>query len=297
MRRYRIAPRFGVAVQCVRPKQWVKNLLVAAPLVFSGKLTNVNDDVRVGAAVVVFCLASAFIYIVNDVLDIEADRVHPLKRNRPVVSGALSIPAARVFAEILLLASVIGSALLGWKFSILLAGYLALMLLYNLALKQVVLIDVTVIVVGFTLRAAAGGAVISVRVSAWLYLATVLSSLFLIFSKRRQELALLGVHAKTHRANLGTYSQGVLDIVITSTAVAVVTTYALYASLSDTLPANHLMVVTIPVVAFGVARYVFLLRKRRISDAPEEVLFSDRPLLMAAATWILLALGVLYLVR
>lgn len=290
-----LADRGSALVVSLRPRQWTKNLLLFIALAFTLNLQNGALLARAAGAFLCFCALSSAGYLFNDVTDVEADRRHPVKRLRPVAAGLIPPWVALAAAAVL---AVVG---LGGCFAIrpLLGGvaltYLALTALYTSALKHVVLVDVFGIAAGFVVRAAAGAVAIGVPISPWLYIATMLGALLIGLGKRRAELVSLGDAAAGHRRNLEAYTLPFLDQLILVTSSAVVMTYALYTFSADSLPRNHSFMLTIPVVIYGLFRYLFLLHTGRGGGAPEELLFRDRPLLLAVGIWAVLAVAVLYL--
>jgi 4-hydroxybenzoate polyprenyltransferase len=277
----------------MRPRQWVKNVLVFAGMVFTlNRAWHLGDAnmfaflAREGAAFGLFCLAASGIYLINDVLDVAEDRAHPIKRQRPVASGRLQARVAIGVAALIIPLALALAVLLGWPFAATLGAYVLMQLLYVSLLKHVVLVDVFVIALGFVMRAVAGALVIGVTVSPWLYIVTLLGALFLGLCKRRHELVLLEEDAGKHRRNLDQYSQSLLDTLISIVASATVMAYSLNTFTSETLPKNHLMMLTVPFVIFGLFRYLFLAHTRGAGGSPEEVLLKDRPLVITILLWI-----------
>jgi 4-hydroxybenzoate polyprenyltransferase len=280
----------------MRPKQWIKNLLLFAGMGFSvNQAWRLGDDrmwdllARATAAFGLFCATASAIYLINDVLDVAKDRGHPVKRHRPVASGRLAPATAVGVAMVLMPVAVALGFLLAWQFGAVLAGYAAMQLLYVLLLKHVVLVDVFVIALGFVGRAVAGALVVGVAISPWLYIVTLLGALFLGLCKRRHELVLLAEDAGSHRKNLDDYSEGLLDSLISIAASATVMAYSLYTFSSERLPRNHLMMLTVPFVIFGLFRYLYLAHRRGGGGSPEELLLRDRPLAITILLWILTA--------
>lgn len=281
-------------VLAMRPRQWVKNLLVVAALVFDLKLDDPSLVATAAAAFVCFCLVSGGVYLINDVLDRESDRIHPVKRHRPIASGLVS-PSTAVASAIGVFVLGIGvGAALEPLFGLLLVVYVVLMFAYGSSLKHLVILDVFAIAAGFVLRAAGGAVVLDVPISPWLYVCTVLLALFLGFGKRRAELSLLEHAAGEHRRNLDEYTHEFLDQLLMITAAATVMAYSLYTFTASTLPSNHLMMVTIPIVLYGLFRYLFLIYVRDEGGAPEQLLLTDVPLLGTVIVWGIVAVTVLY---
>jgi 4-hydroxybenzoate polyprenyltransferase len=263
----------------VRPRQWTKNAALLAPLVFSARASEPASAARAAAGVAAFCLVAGAVYLANDVVDRERDRLHPEKRLRPVASGVLP-PRTATFAAGILAAAGLGlSAALGPAFLACAAGYVALQGAYVLHLRERVLLDVFAIAAGFVLRVVAGAAAIAVPVSHWLYLCTLLLALFLALAKRRAEMgALAGGAAAAHRPILGEYSVGLVDQLVSIAAAATVVAYALYTVAPDTVErfGNDRLKFTVPLVVYGLFRYLYLVHRRAAGGAPERVLLSDR---------------------
>jgi 4-hydroxybenzoate polyprenyltransferase len=278
----------------LRPQQWAKNGLIFVALAFSMKLTEASVAATAAVAFVTFCALSSAGYVVNDVLDVEADRRHPTKRFRPIAAGQLSIGLAIALGGALAVAGVLGAALIRPELGLVAIGYIALTVSYTAWLKHIVLVDVFGIAAGFVLRAAAGAVAIDVPISPWLYVATLLGALLIALGKRRAELQVLGEAASGHRRNLEAYSLDLIDQLILIISGSTLMTYALYTFSAESLPKNHSMMLTIPVVLYGLFRYLFVIRESPAGGAPEELLFSDRPLLVTAMLWVVLAVAILY---
>jgi 4-hydroxybenzoate polyprenyltransferase len=280
----------------LRPKQWAKNLFVLAPLVFAHRLT---DTVALGRgllAFAAFCAAASAVYLLNDLVDRDEDRRHPLKRRRPIASGALAAPLAIAIAVALvglaaLAASRIGASFAGW-----LGGYLALNMGYTWWLKRVVILDVMTIAMGFVVRVLAGAAAAAVPVSSWLLLCTTFLSLFLAFSKRRHELGLLQGAAADQRQVLSNYSPAFLDQMINVVTASAVVSYALYAVAPETVAkyGGEQLIFTIPMVLFGIFRYLFLIYQRTAEKNPTETILGDAPFLINLAVWALAVVWIVY---
>ncbi len=276
-------------VVAMRPRQWTKNLLLFAGLLFAEKLGDVHRVWLNVLAFVSFCLISGAVYIYNDLRDVEQDRLHPRKRLRPIASGALPTGVATGF---LVSAMVLGLALAFWirpAFGALAVLYVVLSAGYSLGGKQIVILDVFLIAAGFVLRALAGAVAIDVSISGWLLACTTLLSLFLGFCKRRHELISLGDEAPNHRATLGEYSVDLLDQFISVVASATIISYALYTIQSATAQQHEELKYTIPVVMYGVFRYLYLVHRKDLGGAPEQVLLEDRWIQATILIWIALA--------
>ncbi len=275
-------------VKAMRPRQWVKNGVIFAALVFDQQMTpdNLPAILRTAAGFIIFCLLSGVVYIINDIADVEADRQHPSKRNRPVASGKLPIPVARAYAIGAIIVIFPISILLSPQFAAIALTYLLLNLAYSFRIKHIPLLDVFAIALGFLLRVAAGVVLIEVaRFSPWLYVVTTLGSLYLGFGKRRAELALLADGANAHRRVLDGYTLPLLDQLITIVSSTTIIAYSLYTFSAPNLPENHIMMLTIPFVIYGIFRYLWLVQVRHSGGAPEDVLLSDRPLQVSIILW------------
>ncbi len=288
-------------VKAMRPKQWAKNVFVFAGLFFDGKAF---DPIWVGRSIlafVVFCLISSCVYLVNDLIDIEKDRLHPTKRFRPLASGALHPSVARVAVVVLLLVSVAGAFAidiafhLNYWFAATILIYAAIMFMYSLRLKNVVIIDVMTVAAGYVLRVFGGTVVVQVtRFSPWLYMCTTLGALFIALNKRRHELLLLAENANGHRASLQDYSVPFLDDMTALVASSALVTYSLYTFSAPNVPSNHAMMLTIPFVIYGIFRYMYLIHNHNMGGAPEDIVLGDRPLIATFLLWALTAGIVIY---
>ena len=282
----------------MRPMQWTKNVVIFAALVFDRQLGfhNPVPVLRTLAGFVIFCLLSGVVYIINDLADVEADRVHPKKRQRPIASGRLPAPAAQVAVVVMLAALLPLSLWLSPAFAATALAYFVLNLAYSKWLKHVPLIDVLCIALGFVLRVVAGVTLIHVaRFSPWLYVVTTLGSLYIGFGKRRAELAGLAEDANAHRRVLSGYTVPLLDQYILIVSATTIIAYSLYTFSAPNLPDNHSMMLTIPFVLYGVFRYLYLIQVKGLGGAPEEILFKDRPLQVTVALWGIAILMVFYL--
>lgn len=285
---------FNDTIRLMRPRQWTKNLAVFAAIVFSGNLLELRLLGITALAFISFCLVSSSLYALNDVIDAERDREHPVKRDRPVASGRMSASTALMISAVLLVFGVALGFAVGRPFLAVLAGYLVLQLLYVFALKNIAIVDMLAIAAGFVLRAVAGAFAISVPVSPWLILCTGLLALFLAAAKRRHELVLLRELSVGHRPVLAEYSAELLDSFMVTLSAATVTSYALYTFFETRAP-NHLMMLTIPFVIYGVLRYQMLVLSKGSGGRPEDVLLGDGPILTDIVLWMLSAVAVLYL--
>jgi 4-hydroxybenzoate polyprenyltransferase len=283
-------------VVSLRPHQWTKNLVVFAALGLSKHLFEAGPLIRSLAAFALFCGLSGAVYLVNDVADIERDRLHPRKRLRPIASGALSIPGALGLAALLGLACLGAALLLSVPFGACALAYLVLNLAYSFRLKEVVIVDVLAVSAGFVLRAIAGALVIPVQVSVWLPICTICFALFLSLCKRRAELTSLEGGAANHRRSLAEYSPYLLDQMISVVAAASVVSYALYTTAEETRQkfSTDALPATLPFVLYGIFRYLYLVHRKEQGGSPTDVLLTDRPLLVAVALWGLTLVAIVY---
>lgn len=281
----------------MRPKQWIKNLLIYAALIFDGQLFAPAPFLHTTLGFILLCLISGTVYLVNDIADVEADRMHPKKQRRPIASGELPIPIALTSAILLgILAIAIGFLYLDWQFGVLLLLYLGQNLLYSFWLKHIPIIDVLVIAAGFVLRVAAGVSLIDVqRFSPWLFVCTTLLALFFGFGKRRAEIVLLATDANSHRKVLDGYTIELLDLYLAIVSAVTIMAYSLYTFSAVNLPENNAMMLTIPFVIYGFFRYLYLLQIKGEGGAPEEIVLKDLPLQATFILWGAAAIAVLYL--
>ncbi|HET6317892.1 MAG TPA: decaprenyl-phosphate phosphoribosyltransferase [Chloroflexota bacterium] len=288
----------GLAV-ALRPRQWTKNGLIFVALAFTLNLQQIDLLLRTIVTFVAFCCLSSAGYLLNDVVDVEADRQHPTKRLRPIATGQVSLRLALAVGLALALIGLAACFLIlqSVALGLLAVGYLLLTAIYSTTLKHIVLLDIFGIAAGFVIRAAAGAVAIDVPISPWLYSATLLGALLIALGKRRSELQTLGLEAVGHRRNLESYSLEFIDQLILVISSAALMTYALYTFSAENLPRSHSMMLTIPVVLYGLFRYLFLIRQGGVGGAPEELLFRDRPLLLSVVVWAALSVGILYLSR
>ena len=288
-------------LKAMRPRQWTKNGIVFMAFIFSINQEWVPEDfstwdhmlAQALLTALVFCGVSGAGYLINDVRDVESDRLHPTKRNRPIASGKLAPKAALVWALFFIAVGVIVAFLIDWRTGAVVVGYIGLQITYTTVLKYEVILDVMAISAGFVLRALAGAYAIDVPTSPWLYVVTALGALFLAITKRRAEVNLLAEGATSHRAVLLHYTPSFLDQMTAMVTASTVIAYALYTFTAEALPENHLMMLTIPFVAYGVFRYLFLSLTRNEGGSPEEVLLKDIPLIICILGWVLTSMIVL----
>jgi 4-hydroxybenzoate polyprenyltransferase len=283
-------------IKTMRLRQWLKNIFVFAGLVFDGQLLNTDSFVVASFAFVLFCLVSSLIYIINDLTDIEADRLHPQKRNRPLASGMLAKKSAVIGGVFLVLLIFPSAFMLNITFGLIISGYFLLMLAYSLWLKHIPLIDVMIVASGFVLRVAAGVVVIVTKqFSPWLFVTTTFLALFIALGKRRAEIYLLETEASSHRRVLTGYSLELLDQMLTVVLSATLVTYCFYTFSSLITPNTHIMMLTIPFVIYGLFRYLYLVRMNHIGGAPEEIVLQDRPMQIAILSWGITVILIIYL--
>ena len=277
---------FRAAVISLRPRQWVKNFFVFAGVIFSQNLFTPLIWLAL-AAFVIFCGLSGAIYVINDLADSEKDRLHPVKRQRPIASGALPRRVALAFRLLVLVASLGAAFALSRHFGLVAFGYSALLVAYSLWLKSVVIVDVLTVAMGFVLRAVAGAAAVDVEISGWLVICTILMALFLALGKRRHEYLSLTGEAAGHRPILAEYSVGFLDQMIAVVTASTVTAYALYTMSPETVAKFHtrLLPLTLPFVLYGIFRYLYLLYRRELGGNPSDLLLSDRALMLNTLLW------------
>jgi 4-hydroxybenzoate polyprenyltransferase len=288
--------RTQAVLESLRPRQWTKNVLVLAGIVFGRRLFDPHAIARAGLALAVFCILSGVVYLINDVADRDRDRGHPLKMHRPVASGALSVTAAIGIAGVLAAAGLAGAALLGRQFLTLAAAFVVMFVLYSAYLKHFAIVDVLVIALGFVLRAAAGAVAVNVEISHWLLVCTLLLALFMALGKRRHELVLLADVASRHRRSLGEYEPGLLDQMIAIAAASSLIAYIFYTTSPETELrfGTHLLGLTIPFPVYGLFRYLYLIHREDGGGSPADTLLLDRPLLACIVLWGLLAVSIIY---
>jgi 4-hydroxybenzoate polyprenyltransferase len=282
-------------LRTMRPKQWTKNVFVWAALLFDHKLFQTGPFLRTLVAFVLFCLISSAVYIVNDLVDIEKDRQHPSKRNRPLASGALSPRVALATAVVIIVLSLPAALWLGTSLVIVLYGYLVLMIAYSFVLKNIVIVDVLTIAAGFVLRVAAGVVVVQAeRFSPWIYVCMVLLALFVGIGKRRQEIVLIQDGSNDTRKILQEYNLKYLDEMLALVSSSTVMAYSLYTFSAPNVPPNHTLMLTIPFVLYGLFRYLFLIHVRGETDPPDVVVLKDKALLLDVVLFALVAFLVFY---
>jgi 4-hydroxybenzoate polyprenyltransferase len=280
----------------LRPDQWTKNLIVFAALIFAVKLLDPAALANASAAFLIFCALSGAVYLINDVSDREQDRMHPIKRLRPIAAGEVS-PGTAIIVAVLLSVMALGAAVaLRPAFAVAAAAYLALFVVYTRSLKHIVVLDVMAIAIGFVLRAVAGGLVIHVHISNWLLVCTMLGALFLGFAKRRHEITLLAEGAKGHRRILEEYDPYLLDQMIGVVAAATMVAYIIYCASPETHAffGTEWMVLTTPFPIYGLFRYLYLVHRKSGGGNPSDLLLTDRPLQACIALWGITAIVIIY---
>jgi 4-hydroxybenzoate polyprenyltransferase len=281
----------------MRPKQWTKNVIIYAGLVFDGQLFILNAFARVTLSFALLCLAASTVYIINDLVDIERDKLHPKKKFRPLPSGQLPVPLAISAAILLPIFAIVIAWLYSPVFSVILFIYIVINILYSFRLKHVVLVDVMTITAGYVLRVAGGAVVITVvKFSPWLYAVIALLALFLAITKRRQELLALGPSAGETRPIFKEYNLALLDEMLRTVSTSTLVAYILYTieSPSILLANTKLALITVPFVLYGLFRYMYLIYVKGEGSAPDEVLLKDHPLQLAILLWGVSFIIVLY---
>jgi 4-hydroxybenzoate polyprenyltransferase len=267
----------GSILKAVRPHQWVKNVFVAAPVVFAKRMGDPHSVLQAVAAFGAFCLLTSAVYLVNDLVDIEKDRQHPTKRHRPIAAGKLSTQFARALAGLFAIAALGSGLALGWGFAVTAAGYLALNVAYSFRLKRIAFVDVACISVGFLLRVLAGAFAIGVPPSRWLLVCTLLLSALLGFGKRAHELRIGGEGGHKHREVLGDYDADVLRVLLWVLGVATTIAYLVYTRTQRTneLFGGGQLVFTVPFAAFGIYRFIRIVNRTDKADSPTDSMLRD----------------------
>jgi 4-hydroxybenzoate polyprenyltransferase len=280
----------------MRPRQWVKNLFVLTPLLFSRNLFSPATVGQALASFILFCLVSSSVYLLNDIQDRSQDRLHPTKRLRPLAAGELNLGVALGAMVTFLLIALAGGVLLNKTLTLVLLSYWVINLLYSTRLKHQVLLDVFTLAFGFVLRVVGGAVAISVMISHWLLLCTLLLALFLSFSKRRHELMRLGQGAEAHRQVLGEYNPHFLDMMIGIVTASTVMSYALYTVSEETVQRFHTrgLLLTFPFVLYGIFRYLYLVYHQNQGEDPTRSLLTDRPMMINLCLWALTAGIIVY---
>jgi 4-hydroxybenzoate polyprenyltransferase len=284
-------------LKMLRPKQWTKNLIIFAGLIFSENLFNLGLLGKSILALILFCGLSGSVYIINDILDLEKDRKHPQKSKRPLPLGEVKVPFAWGFAILLALFSLFFSFLQGLNFGLIALSYFLLVTLYSLFLKNIAILDVLSISLGFVLRVVAGAVIIKVLISPWLLICTTLLALFLALAKRRHELVLLEEKAIEHRLILQEYTPRLLDQMISVVTASTLMAYSLYTIWPETVEKfkTENLLLTIPFVLYGIFRYLYLIYRKNMGGSPEIILIKDKPLIISIILWLLVVAAILYI--
>jgi 4-hydroxybenzoate polyprenyltransferase len=284
-------------VKSLRIQQWIKNLFVFAPLIFSQNVFNIPLLIKTFLAFVLFCILSGAAYILNDIQDLEEDKLHPLKSKRPLASERLKKNHALFACILFVLLGLAGAYFLNVYFFVVVLVYFILQIAYSIWLKHVVIIDVFLIAAGYFLRVIAGGLAIEVQISPWLFICTILIALFLALSKRRHELVLLDKSAEIHRPILKEYTPNLLDQMIAVVTASTVISYCLYTVSSETIAkfGTKNLLFTVPFVLYGIFRYLYLVHQKDEGGSPEALIIKDKPLLVDLFLWIATAMLILYM--
>jgi 4-hydroxybenzoate polyprenyltransferase len=284
---------FGALLKSVRPRQWPKNAFVFAAVVFAPKLSDLVAVAESFGAFVAFCLAAGAVYLINDVWDLERDRQHPIKKNRPIASGELSTGAALGSSLVLILAALALALYLDARFAIVVAAYFLMNLVYTFYLKEEVILDVLLIAIGFVLRVQGGGFAIDVEVSNYLWLCTILLAVLLALGKRRHELIMLE-DAANHRAILKEYSPQLLEQMMGVMTASTLVAYALYTQDPEAMGGQKNLIWTVPFVIYGIFRYLYLIHKKDQGGDPAEILFEDWRMTLNILLWLGSAIFLIY---
>lgn len=298
-------------LKATRPRQWIKNFAVFAALIFSGTMADPANQLKTLEAFTLFCVFSSATYLLNDVFDIERDKLHPFKKKRPIASGLIPVPVAVSIALLLITLSLPFAYQLSPLFFFASLAYLILQLFYSSYLKQIILLDVLVIAAGFVLRVYAGVWAIDAHLNVWFLLSVTSFALFLAIGKRRSERTLMERQAPSHRETLLHYPENLLDILTSMFATSAWLTYAFFAFLQPPIQARQFvsslfgsfelpfseakyLMITVPVVIYAVMRYLYIIYEKKEGESPERVLLSDTPMLATTVTWLILVIGIIY---
>jgi 4-hydroxybenzoate polyprenyltransferase len=284
-------------ITLARPKQWMKNLFVFAPILFAGQLLNFDLMFKNILAFIAFSFTSSVVYIINDIVDREADRAHKKKRFRPLASGEVNVKEAAIFAVVIAVVTVLILLKLNYVFAVVVCIYLILNVLYTIKLKHIVILDVFIISLGFMLRVEGGASAIEVPISSWMILTTMFLSLFLAISKRRAELsASESDNLENQRKVLGHYDITFTDQINTVAVTGTIICYALYTVSEKTVNTFHTenLIYTTPFVIYGMFRYLYLLHKKNLGESPEQIVTKDISLIINILLWFVTAFGIIY---
>ena len=283
----------------MRPEQWIKNFFVFTALLFSKNLLNLPKDIEAIIGFIIFCMITGCAYMINDLVDLEKDKLHPIKSRRPLASGNLKKGTAVKIIVLVCLASLFLAFYMNILFGVIVLAYFLLNIGYSIYLKNIVIIDVVSIAAGFVFRVLGGAVIISVIASHWLILCTILLSLFLGFSKRRHELLLLEDSATSHRSVLEHYSPYFLDQMIAVVTASTLISYALYTMSKDTIEklGTSKLIYTIPFVLYGIFRYLYLVHQKEEGGSPTEIMFTDKPMIINICLWVISSIVFIYVVH
>jgi len=283
-------------LESLRPQQWLKNFFIFAPLIFSQNVTDPILFKRSLLAFAIFCLLSGSLYILNDLKDMEEDKLHPIKSKRPIASDKLKKGQAIIAFVIVSVISFLLCLLLNMNFFYIALFYYILQIAYSFRLKHVVILDVFIIAAGFFIRVIAGGLAIEVYISPWLLICTALLALFLAMSKRRHEIILLEQDAENHRPILKEYTPYLLDQMIAVVTASTVIAYCLYTISEETVTkfGTTKLIFTVPFVLYGIFRYLYLVHQKSEGGTPEVLILKDKPLLLDIVLWIVCASSIIY---
>ncbi len=283
-------------IKLARPSQWLKNGIMVLAIVFAGELTDLNKVAMTAVAIAIYCLLSSGIYMLNDIVDAEADRLHPLKRNRPIAAGRISRTSAGIMSAALVVGGMVAAWYINDRFFWSAVAFVGLNLLYSYWWKNVVILDVLTIALSFIIRAYAGAFAIVVPASTWMLINTLLLALFLALGKRRYEIVYLTGDAAGHRKTLYKYSEQLLDQLLAVVTASVLVIYMLYTFSTEVIHklGTDKLFVTIPFVVYGVFRYLYLIHKEEGGGSPTSMFINDRPILITVMLWLITASIVLY---
>lgn len=282
--------KLGNYIKLMRPKQWIKNLFVFGAILFSGTFTNINYIMYTLVTFIAFCLVSSTVYIINDIVDIENDKVHPKKCKRPLASGAVTINEALFIGIILAICSLTLGFITNVYVGLIIVAYLLMNIVYTFKMKHEVILDILSIAVGFILRLLAGSFAIGIMASKWIILCTLFLSLYLGFGKRRNELVTLEENAASHRKSLSLYSISFLDQALSIVLTCTIIFYAMYSAIGSD---NSYMIGTVIFVVYGVLRYNYLIYNKNLGGSPTEIVLKDKPLIIDVLLWIICCLIIL----
>ena len=291
--------QINILIISIRPKHWVKNLFIFAPLLFSKQILDLPSVFKATFGFIIFCMVASAIYLFNDVKDREEDQKHPLKKLRPIASGELRVSVALSAAVGLGILGLVFAFILSRNFSYIVGGYIVLQILYSLVFKHVVILDVFCVAAGFFARVVGGALAINAEISYWLIICTILLSLFLSLAKRRHEQVVLGENSGDHRKILAEYSPYLLDQMIGVVTATTLISYILYTVSPDTVVkfGTHGLVGTFPFVLYGIFRYLYLIHQKQLGGNPETLFLSDKPLFVNMILWGIASFFIIYILR